>query len=366
MALSRLDDDTFSLVLSMLKQSALLALALTSRSMRNRIIPRFLFAHVVLPCNSPEKLRAFFDCVMAKGSMAGSAVRHLEIDTYNINTTGFDYSFADALCKLGCLRSLVVKGLLEHLLPQSSGTLVLFSMTDLQSIDIRQCTKNSLGLIRDLRRLRRIRITSPLWTTNSYERPTIAEGSALADILLNSRETLEELSLTIIPWKDDFSRSLRSRNLSFDNLHTLSLNLLSLNDIGVDLTYLFPSARFVSLIGMEGGESYRVADPCSHLFLSRLESLKGALPYLQAAVVAGARLFYADIRCNASFTPADFSQSIRSLRLTLSFDFRADILDHLPPGCSPTYISLYQFCISGQWKKNNGFVLFLSFFMPYD
>ncbi|KDQ18853.1 hypothetical protein BOTBODRAFT_477331 [Botryobasidium botryosum FD-172 SS1] len=108
---TRLSYDILSLLLSEIDSPQTLYLAVTSRAMRDFIIPRFLFARV--SCASRDRLLSFSRSITAGDSVAGDAVRHLDL-SLGILGAGYVATAADAMERLKYLQSVAVSGCLCH------------------------------------------------------------------------------------------------------------------------------------------------------------------------------------------------------------------------------------------------------------
>ncbi|KDQ06799.1 hypothetical protein BOTBODRAFT_235086 [Botryobasidium botryosum FD-172 SS1] len=114
-----LNYDTLSTIASKLSANTLLNLTLTCRTMQHFIIPEFLYARVCLSLkeNTQPKLiqlESFYRSITADGSMAGDAVRHLELDAPPLYPRADTLELLQrALGKLLYLRKVVLSGALN-------------------------------------------------------------------------------------------------------------------------------------------------------------------------------------------------------------------------------------------------------------
>ncbi|KDQ18855.1 hypothetical protein BOTBODRAFT_184702 [Botryobasidium botryosum FD-172 SS1] len=304
--LARLDYDILFILLSEIDSpQTLLYLAVASRAMRDLIIPRFLFASV--SCTSPDQLFAFERSLIVGDSMAGDAVRHLNLDL----NAAFAGTAANIVERLNNLQSVVVSGYWCHK-PRMLKTIA--SRPRLRSLELAERFLYSLEALRKLKGLVRLKI--------DHARLPISPESDLGNILSNSRDTLQELSVDCRLW--DFpppfpdSENRSGKEWVWPYVHTL--NCVHGVPENPAFTRSFPSVRF--FVPMVHKADW-LQQPCNSHFVCRLESFEGSLNDMECARAAGAQLRRAVVSPGA-LSAADglksesyFSSRLRSLDLHL-------------------------------------------------
>ncbi|KDQ16401.1 hypothetical protein BOTBODRAFT_31074 [Botryobasidium botryosum FD-172 SS1] len=321
-SLSTLNHDIASIVYPMIDTRSLLSLALTSRSMKNTIIPEFLFYRIRILRR--ESLVSFCLCITAPNSTAGSTVRHFEslVDFElppDIWTTNL---LETAMEKMAQLRSVRCSCDPSHLFSLSPRVPEVLPLLRHMSFTFKKQPSATTEVLKELRQLESIHINA--WP--GLDPFIISPESDVGIMLLNSRNTLKELTLPTMEW--DFPEHLPFSNNPCDRhddnvavwpyVHTLALPSRVDFRCDLDLARTFPSTRSFSC---SQGLKEWLWRPCNGPFLARLESCEGTIRHLQAAV--GAR---ASLR-RISVHPGDrrtvlvqdiLSPALRSLSLSLT------------------------------------------------
>ncbi|KDQ19675.1 hypothetical protein BOTBODRAFT_51999 [Botryobasidium botryosum FD-172 SS1] len=235
-SLTELDYETLSaLLLNFSTCSSLFSLALTCRTLRNTIIPKFLYARPTLPDNE-RRIASFCNTILAQDAAAGDAVRHLAIP--------FGYAslpWGQALAKMPSLCSVdfdledVVE--VNPSLPKS-----ISAMTHLTSLSLGFLPGDDvLEFLRDLRPLQCL-------VANGSPSYHITSESPLGDLLLRSRDTLVELQLNSFTWNFDprSASDCGDRSFIWPRIHTLLIGMAYAN-YSFSLPLAFPSTRHLVL-----------------------------------------------------------------------------------------------------------------------
>jgi len=294
--LSTLNYDITTLIFSLIDTRSLLSLALTSRSMKYIIIPKFLFAYIRI--QRFESLESFCLCITAPDSIAGSAVDHFELFTRANFQKLRPYSgviglLLNTMEKMDRLRSVHI-GELYTLTPQ---ILTVVSWTRLRILSIRSGFIPSFRVdtkfMKELKELQSIHISIALPYPDLL---VISPESDIGRMLLNSRNTLQVLSLQRMRWSFPVPHSSNESvggqrddgNFVLPHVHTLTFwHMVVEADYHLDLTRTFPSVRFFTCLGQPQDW---LLHPRNSPFLALLESFEGYPQYLQAAFAAGAKL----------------------------------------------------------------------------
>ncbi|KDQ15878.1 hypothetical protein BOTBODRAFT_274790 [Botryobasidium botryosum FD-172 SS1] len=289
-----------------LGQRSLLYLALTCRSMRELVIPRFLFARVSI--TSHPALLSFCRCITAPNSEAGDAVRHLYVDLdHNGGRIPGDLpseELVGALEKMHQLLSLQINAFAKFyaIEPRIAKAVIRHTTYRLDTLCLDDCSLPSLRLLRDLIGLRFLSIS----LQSRSRAGVLTSDSPLGVIIMNSRCTLEELRLgNISSWQlygqplDTSDTSIEGEIYVWPHIHTLALGGPQAGLLEeLDFSYSFPSIRCFEHSFHSSEWAMRA---CNRLFLGQLESLVGGWPEAKAALDAGAKLRRVSIRSSSPF-----------------------------------------------------------------
>ncbi|KDQ18843.1 hypothetical protein BOTBODRAFT_184700 [Botryobasidium botryosum FD-172 SS1] len=311
MSLTRLDYDTLSQIISYVHSTqTVLYLDLTCRAMRHAVIP-FLFRRV--SCRSLKHLYAVERTIVAEDSLAGAAVRHLKLALDLTGGSGQAACFTKAASRI-IERSKDLLSLLVIDFPVYEPRLLraVGSLAQLHRLEMRNC--GSLEQLRGLGGLVHLKIHA--------SNDSISVTSGLWDIVLNSRDTLQELVVIgNAQWNlqspsDPFAPSADGTVCVWPHLHTLRIPNTTLRG-HPNLVASFPSARCLALSAAQTRKLEKTPD---YYILSRLELIEGNLGLVKLALAAGAnprRIVVAE-----SLSAEDVSQiskrlppSVRSLHL---------------------------------------------------
>ncbi|KDQ11406.1 hypothetical protein BOTBODRAFT_177245 [Botryobasidium botryosum FD-172 SS1] len=298
MSLLLLDYDTFAAVAFELHANALLNLAFTCRTMRQTIIPEFLYARICfsLGVDTMDEdlnlIHSFYRSIAAypNGSTAGDAVRNLE--------------------------RLVLSGGASRIAS------IIASRTRLQHLDLSDALSDALTGLEGLSGLTTIKLAK-LKFRFDRDTYTLSREAPLGQLLFNFRHTLESIT-------DDFT---------WLSVHTFELHLsVPKSEFHVDLAHFFPSTCALSL------RTYSEIDPWNIVihYPTRLESFTGEWGGYMAVVEAGAELLHARIKNWLLYTPTKLAgqfqvlPSIQSLSLTymecttLPSNLLEHVVEHTP------------------------------------
>ncbi|KDQ15846.1 hypothetical protein BOTBODRAFT_144888 [Botryobasidium botryosum FD-172 SS1] len=341
----RLNFDVLSVIYSMLDTRSLLSLAITSRSMRDAIIPRFLYICVRL--KNESSTRSFHRCLLSGGTAVGCVVRYFEFSFVIAREPRWEWEpptqeiagmLGEMLEQMDKLRSVkldLYHGDILSNAPRFYRALV--SQTSLLDLTLEHpyypISPSPLSLsfadLREVKPLRSFHVTS-----SSYGPVLISSDSDFGAILLKSRDTLEELTLPFLTWGFPTSTSPSSHasvdgDLVCPRVRSISAGALERSD-EPDFSRAFPSARYFSA---RDYTSSQLEKSFNQLFLSRLESMEGMSSDLRLAVAAGATL--RRIAINHTIDPAGFrdllTPELHSLQLHIQCSFHgpSDYLDSL-------------------------------------
>lgn len=269
-SLLELNDDVFTSLLSALHSAPLLALALTCRSMRDYIIPKWLYSHIDLLTSTKAQVFSFLRCITVEDPAVREAVEYLDIGVLGDAETALLKNLDQILQLLRNLRSFYII-LPFELTPRSGGILRnLCSHVHLEGLELHQCTSEMIGSLQPLRPLRNIII-------HPSECVTVGRGTALANIPINSQDTLQELKLSGVLWDADsfllpnhiLHQDLNGAPPTWPRVQTLELSSIFVTGC-LNLTSSFPSTRFAQISLREG----EWLIPCNRPFLAGLKSLR--------------------------------------------------------------------------------------------
>ncbi|KDQ14324.1 hypothetical protein BOTBODRAFT_55485 [Botryobasidium botryosum FD-172 SS1] len=314
-SMARLNDDVFSTICSFLKtRHSLLNLALTCKAFNTIIIPKFLYARLefenVFSSAGAEIESAvtFFDAIRRRESF-GHAVRHVQIPC----SENLDLHWSDTLPKMRNLRSIEIDR--SDTPPALLKT--ISTLSRLHTLSLSPCAGESIEPLRGIR-LRKL-------NANFTGRYNLTPDSALGEILLSSRDTLNELALSGISWR--FVGPSIPMGVLRDNgdpiwPHVTWLIMLRLSDDSpVNLTYHFPSViRFETR-----GTVTTMDQSYNQPFFAGLRSLEGEIGYLKLIERLGAHtklqhahIDTAKIFANTQLNSLPLPSTLRSLTLNLN------------------------------------------------
>ncbi|KDQ15107.1 hypothetical protein BOTBODRAFT_174277 [Botryobasidium botryosum FD-172 SS1] len=342
-----LNHDVLWTIVSMVDcRQSLLSFALTCRAMRNIIIPTFLFSHVAFPARPEErKLLSFCHALETGGSIVGRSVRHFDLNSKSPSiriSTQLARALGEAAEKMTNIRSAVVPFADSLFLAEPRFPRALVSQAKLRCIELHRCSPASLELVRDLAHLHVIRITAFM--------TSVTPDSALAQILLNSRTTLRELSLRYATWSlsrlttEPLPPTPPDTGLVWPHVETLDIRDMFVSpDSDFDPIRSFPVVRHLSYPASQNGWVDRF---CSSIPAARLDSLEGDWEIMQAAFVAGAKPQRAVITSDyptfhgESYSTSYLPSSLRQLHLRLDTNASPHRLERLAD-VTPTLTHLY-------------------------
>lgn len=325
--LARLNYDTLFHILSHLNtRRSLLYLALTCRKMRDVVIPEFLYAHVEFGLGEGieqlELLRisSFCKAVTSAQTTAGDAVRHiiLKLDPQLFST------WRNAV---GCMRNLDSLNVAPNYVDVLTIPILLDQKPKLRHLTISGCYLDTpYSLPGDLGGLRSIAIHD-----TNIPQIKLTRDSSLGNVLLNSRQTLQELRLPSIEWGLDTPAGVSDDTLGdliWPHVHSLDLYLVRVSGgSAFTLSHSFPSTlHFTNRCWYH--------DPIKTPFGSRLRSLRGYLRDLQCISAAGSRLSRANLSQTLLF-PHNIkylqylSSNLRSLSVRAHDQYTPDFLEEL-------------------------------------
>ncbi|KDQ12259.1 hypothetical protein BOTBODRAFT_419179 [Botryobasidium botryosum FD-172 SS1] len=205
---TQLDFDTLSAICSMLGTRSLLSLAITTRSVHDIIVPRFLYARVRI--GSESSARLFYRRLLLGGPTVECIVRHFEFSTDKLPSLEVADMLVEMLERMNQLRSVKLT-LYWDLLPRTPRIYkALVSQAGLRDLTLEypsDCTfpspdLPSFGDLRDINSLCSFHIISD---ANAND-VVISAESDFGVILLNSQDTLELTLPHCIQW--DFRPSV--------------------------------------------------------------------------------------------------------------------------------------------------------------
>ncbi|KDQ15845.1 hypothetical protein BOTBODRAFT_274006 [Botryobasidium botryosum FD-172 SS1] len=339
---TQLNFDILSAIYTMLDARSLLPLAITSRFVRDTIIPQFLYVRVRLKTESSA--RSFYHCLLSGGTAVGCVVRYFELSFLiegwsceefpSLEVAGM---LAEMLEQMSQLRSvkLALHGDLLSYTPRIYKALV--SQTSLRDLILNYPFGHTfppppLPPFRDLRDLKSLRSFHAIFSPHTAV--VVSSQSDFGAILLNSRNTLEELTLPRLRWGFEIPTpglqpshaSVGGDPVSWPRVRRLSVGPLD----NLDLSCTFPSARYFSA---RNSISSLLGESSNQPFFARLESMEGLIGDLKSALAAGAAL--RRIAINNLTEVDDFrdllTPRLHSLRLNMQASFHApsDYFDSL-------------------------------------
>ncbi|KDQ12292.1 hypothetical protein BOTBODRAFT_34576 [Botryobasidium botryosum FD-172 SS1] len=235
--------------------------------------------------------RSFYHRVLSGGTAVERLVRHFKISfPIGEGSVGVISSLqiADILERMNRLRSVELTLSGNLLFSGSRIWRALASQTSLCDLTLKYPYRYSLGsfLLPSSKELRNIRPlkTFHISTPRHYDTTVISAESDLGVILLNSRETLEELTLPTVAWDfPPFPNAPIDKGLIWPRVRSISTGTLE-HSCHLDFNWAFPSARYLSTRGCLSTWN----DSFNRPFLSRLESMEGLAHEFRSAFTSAA------------------------------------------------------------------------------
>ncbi|KDQ09461.1 hypothetical protein BOTBODRAFT_191087 [Botryobasidium botryosum FD-172 SS1] len=331
MLLAQLDNDILTAICSFLTtRRSLLSLARTCRAFHAIIIPTFLYARLHF-AGSPYvdtaaelRLRSLFDAVRRRESV-GRAVRHLVIHS----TTGADSLWGDSLSRMPNMRSLTI----SRRDPSPVLLKAIPTMPHLHTLSLKSCSSKLVELLRGIR-FRHLDLITLEWYN-------LTPDSAFGEILLYSRDTLNELTLSNLTWcfesdipSGQSSPSHDGRDPVWPRITRLHLGSVFRDNTPLNLAYHFPSVVCLRALN----RPYGLDHPCNRPFFAGLRSLEGQTEDLKLAESLGAMLRRAHISIpyivtESAFDNLPLQSTLQSLTLYVNLKFPSNSLKRLAVSC---------------------------------
>ncbi|KDQ09014.1 hypothetical protein BOTBODRAFT_191345 [Botryobasidium botryosum FD-172 SS1] len=280
---ARMPPEILTLIGYYLDQSSLLRLALVCQRLRDIVIPRLLFRHVLLVNHGA--IISFCHMLLALDPTAGTFVRSLDC----VHRAP-KLSPANAWLIVQTLRRMT--NILRVNIPipfyeyYPDLLIVLSSFPKLRHLSLGINEAQNLSMIPRLPELRALHVTLDSFAKISASSPLrdMSHHSPLGSVLLHSRNTLEDIKLDLAAFMPAAGSTL---TFTWPSVRLLDFGSLALGRWEhLDLSVTFPAVRhFVA--PLKNRATWHTRNPT---FLAGLTSLEGDWKVLRAAVAAGALL----------------------------------------------------------------------------
>ncbi|KDQ21081.1 hypothetical protein BOTBODRAFT_62107 [Botryobasidium botryosum FD-172 SS1] len=315
MSLLSLPFDVLSSIFSKTPAGSLLSLATSCRSLRDIIIPEFLFQRVALATRCRAGLDSFRDRM--RDPVARDAVRYL---TISMNALDRDPHapqsltiIEDIMLGLVNLRGVRMVDSCNCFPVEGRIMRTLASLPHLRRLHISNSYQYALESIQTLTSLQFISIAP---STATFHYPA---GSPVEELLINSRDALEEIHLSDMELDFGHLTWLSSRaacgGLVWPRVHTLHLRVHAEERQEVDFAHPFPLVDDFAFTGSEWAKC-----PCNLPFMKRLQFFEGTWEAMAAIWTINTTLRCAAL-CNAPSDAICLTDLIKHMPTNLR-DFR--------------------------------------------